>query len=75
MHDAFDEIPPRDMFKIPLPTTCFESPRGSSNRACKVTIVHEPGTMEVSKRKYRFCMCCQRIAFKKKKTATDLEPN
>ena len=63
MQDAFDEIQQRDIFKISLPTTCFDRPRGSSNRACRVTNVHEPGIMEVSKRKYRICMCCQRIPF------------
>ena len=51
MHDAFDDIPPRVTFNIPLPMTCFNSPRGSSNEACSVTNVHEPRILEVSKRK------------------------
>ena len=36
-HAAFDDIPPRVTFNVPLPVTCFSSPRGSSNTACSVT--------------------------------------
>ena len=51
MHDAFDDIPPRETFNAPLPVTCFSSPRGSSNKACSVTNAHEPGILEVSQKK------------------------
>ena len=73
MHDAFDDIPQRDTFKNSLPVTCFNSPRGSSNRACSVTNVNEPRIIEVSKRTYRFCMCCQRMPLKYSRPETWLQ--
>ena len=72
MHDAFDEIPPRDMFKISLPTTCFDRPRGSSNRPAESPMSMNQESWKCPKESTVFA--CVANAFHPNTTVIDLEP-
>ena len=72
MHDAFDEIPPRDIFKISLPTTF------STVLAAHLTVPAEsPMSMNQESwmcPKESTVFACVANAFHPNTTATDLEP-
>ena len=73
MHDAFDEIPPRDIFKISLPTNVFQ----------KILAVHPTGLAESPMSmnqeswkcpKENIVFACVANAHHSNFTATDPEP-